>query len=161
MVAEPEKLVQKALDNLAVAAHAKAAELAHERLHGRLPAYLRALHLRRAEDGMEVVLEPSAGWIEDGLPKRDMRELLLSSPKAKTAKDGTKYLAVPMRPQTSSLSEARAASPAFVTVTSRSAGWEHPGLSPAHILRHAGEWGRHEFEERIWPELLRELLDDV
>jgi len=71
-------------------------EQAHQRLHTRREPYLAGLSLR--EDGQLyiVALASSADWIEDGMEPRDMRESLLSSPHARTSRDGHRYLVVPM-----------------------------------------------------------------
>jgi hypothetical protein len=44
-----------------------------------------------------VVLQADARWIDDGTPPHNMLEDLLASPKAKTAKDGSKYLIIPFK----------------------------------------------------------------
>lgn len=86
---------EEATQELAAMAHAKAVELAHERLHSRRQKYVDALHLTQ-EDGVWVLsLDASAVWIEDGLPRHSMLDALLASPKAQRAADGSAYLVVP------------------------------------------------------------------
>lgn len=43
-----------------------------------------------------VTIDESAAWIEEGKPSVFMRWLLDNNPKAKTAKDGSRYAAIPM-----------------------------------------------------------------
>lgn len=85
----------EAARDLSVMVHAKAVELANEKLHSRRQMYIDALSMRE-EDGVFILaLDASAGWIEDGMPRHNMLEALLASPKAKLAADGSRYLVVP------------------------------------------------------------------
>lgn len=63
--------------------------------------YVRSLQegLRFPEDltGEVFSTSPYAAVIETGQPARDMKPALLASPKAKTGKDGKKYITIPFR----------------------------------------------------------------
>jgi len=65
-------------------------------LHSSRDKYLDALSFSQVGPETWVVsLERKARWIEDGMAKHEMIDDLLKSSKTKTAKDGTRYLAVP------------------------------------------------------------------
>jgi hypothetical protein len=90
------------LDNaaqlLAAQADAHIKEQAAERLHTRKDEYVEALDLQPVGKGVyAVTLKAEARWIEDGMEPHNMLEDLLASDKAKTAKDGSKYLVVPFK----------------------------------------------------------------
>lgn len=63
--------------------------------------YVRSIQegLRFPEDltGEVFTTSPHSSYIEDGQPAHDLKPGLLSSPKAKTGKDGKKYITVPYR----------------------------------------------------------------
>ena len=82
---------------LVSATYAHIGELAHAKLHSRLKIYMDALTMAEVNDSTWVInLEAKARWIDDGIPAgREMIDDLLKSPKAKRAKDGSKYLVVP------------------------------------------------------------------
>lgn len=83
---------------LAAQTHAHIVEEASEKLHSSKDAYMDALSFSKVGPETWVVsLERKALWIEDGMQKQEMIDNLLKSSKAKTAKDGSKYLAVPFR----------------------------------------------------------------
>jgi hypothetical protein len=87
---------RRAAATLAPAMHAHALELAGERLHARREMFVENLHFtEEGNDTYLITLDASARWIDDGFEERDMKPDLLASPKAKTAKDGSKYLVVP------------------------------------------------------------------
>jgi len=74
----------------------KAVELANQKLHSRRKMYVDALSIKEGEDDVWLVsLAGSARWIDDGKSSWNMLEDLLKSPKAKTAKDGSKYIVIP------------------------------------------------------------------
>jgi len=81
--------------DLAQMTYGKAVELASERLHSRRQMFIDGLSTYE-EDGVWVLhLDASVGWIEDGMPEHNMLDDLLSSPKAKTAADGSTYVTIP------------------------------------------------------------------
>lgn len=90
-----ESSLDDASKSLSAMAYAKATELAQEKLHSRRQMFLDALSLYE-EDGIQVLaLAASARWIDDGQSAHNQLDYLLTSPKAKLAKDGSKYLIVP------------------------------------------------------------------
>ena len=70
-------------------------ELANERLHSRRQKYLDNLKPKVEEDCYILELDASQLWVEEGMEPHNMLDDLLSSPKAKHAKDGSMYLIVP------------------------------------------------------------------
>lgn len=64
-------------------------------------AYVRSIEngIRFTENlvGEVTSNSPYGGILEDGQPARDMKPKMLASPKAKTGKDGKKYITVPFR----------------------------------------------------------------
>lgn len=84
--------------DLAKTIHARAIDLAGQKLKGRRQMYVQALDVFPAdgEDVWIVSLKASARWIDDGQPKHSMLDALLASPKTKVSKkDGSKYVVVP------------------------------------------------------------------
>ena len=92
---EVEAALQDGVKNLAAMTHAKVAELASEKLHGRRQQYMDNLDFEEVVPGLWVVsLDQAALWIEEGRKAGDMTEDLLRKG-AKTAKDGSRYKAIP------------------------------------------------------------------
>lgn len=93
---ELEKDLKKAVGGLASMTHAKVNELANNDLKSLSKKYKDALSFQQLEDNLWVVSldMDKAGFIEDGRKSGFMQELL-DSPKAKTSKDGNKYLSIP------------------------------------------------------------------
>lgn len=93
--------------NLAVAQLAqntynKAVEMTSSRLHGTRQQYINALNMKQESPGVYVVyLDPSVSHLEDGYARFEMLPKLAQGPKAKTAKDGHKYVVIPMQKTTS------------------------------------------------------------
>lgn len=93
-----KKELNRAVSKLAAAAKDHAVGLASERLHSRRETFVKALDYFKAEEGVYVLnLDHEARWIDDGLPARNLTEIMLKSPKAKTAKDGSKFLSIPFQ----------------------------------------------------------------
>lgn len=92
-----EQAMKDAARDLAVQAHAHIVEEVQQKLHSTRQKYLDALSYTQVdEDTWVISLDKPALFIEDGLPpNKDMLDGLLKSPKAKTAKDGSRYLIVP------------------------------------------------------------------
>lgn len=67
-------------------------------------------------------------YIRDGVRPYDMKPGLLASPRARTSKNGVRYLVVPIR-----TSPNRFAERVFRIVTSKSKGWIHPGTPPRRL----------------------------
>jgi hypothetical protein len=84
--------------DLTVATHAHIVEEANRRLHTRRGMFIDSLsYFQINEDTWVVSLEAKARWIDDGLPEHNMLDDLLKSPKAKTAKDGSRYIVIPFK----------------------------------------------------------------
>jgi hypothetical protein len=91
-----EKALQAAARDLAVQTHAHITEQVQEKLHSTRDKYLEHLKVSEvSKDTWIITLDQKAMWIEAGMDEHEMLDDLLSSPKAKTAKDGSKYLVVP------------------------------------------------------------------
>lgn len=85
-----------AAKDLAAMTHAKAVELAGARLHSRRQMFVDALKYHQVEENLWVVsLDAKMRWIDDGQSQHNMLAALLASPKAKHAKDGSKYIVIP------------------------------------------------------------------
>lgn len=73
-------------------------EQANKRLHTRREMFIEGLTHAQVDDTTFVVnLDAKVRWIDDGMPPHNMVDDLLKSKKAKTAKDGSKYVVVPFR----------------------------------------------------------------
>jgi hypothetical protein len=94
-LAEAAKRVNR---ELAESGKNKAIELAASRLHSRRKMFIEGVSTFEAEQGVWVLhLDAKVRWIDDGMGQHDMLDNLLSSKKAKRAKDGSVYLIVPFR----------------------------------------------------------------
>lgn len=82
---------------LAMQAHAHVLELAESELHSRRDKFVRGLKFEQVSQHTWMIVVPSEiVWIEEGLPENfEMLDHLLQSPKARTAKDGSRYVIVP------------------------------------------------------------------
>lgn len=73
-------------------------EEAGKKLHTRRQMFLDGLTHFQLDDNTWVVnLDAKVKWIDDGMSAHNMIDDLLKSPKAKTAKDGSKYMVVPFQ----------------------------------------------------------------
>lgn len=89
-------VMKSAVRDLTVATHAHIVEKASEKLHSRRQMYIDSLTIKPISDTTWIVnLDAKARWIEDGMEPHNMLDSLLKSPKAKTAKDGSKYMVIP------------------------------------------------------------------
>lgn len=83
---------------LSAMVYSKVVDYAGQRLNSRYAMYLQGLKQPVEVDGVFVVeLDAKLMWIEDGMEPHDMLDKLLASPKAKTSKDGSKYVVVPFK----------------------------------------------------------------
>lgn len=88
--------LRKAIAGVAAQIHGRLAKQAGKVLHSRREQYVDALITKPVNEDVWIVsLDGSARWIEDGMPAHNMLDSLLASKKAKTAKDGSKYVVVP------------------------------------------------------------------
>lgn len=78
--------------------HAHILEQVNQRLHSRQPMFTEALRYQQVDDHTWVITVPArVRWIEDGMKAGSMLPALLKSAKAKTAKDGSRYIVVPFK----------------------------------------------------------------
>lgn len=93
-----EEAIVKGVGALAAATHAKALEMANEKLHTTSGVYKEALSFKKLEGNIWVVSldMKKAGWIEDGLKPGFMKQLL-NGKSAKTNADGGKYAIIPFQ----------------------------------------------------------------
>ncbi len=92
---EVQEAITQGVKQLASMTHAKTQELASEKLQSTRQTYLDNLEFEEIQEGIWVVsLDQPALWIEEGRKSGDMTEDLLRK-NAKTAKDGSKYKAIP------------------------------------------------------------------
>jgi hypothetical protein len=90
--------MQAAGQRLLIMTRAHIIEEANKKLHTRRQMYIDGLSHFQIDDSTYVInLDASVRWIDDGQPAHSMVDDLLKSKKAKTAKDGSKYLVVPFR----------------------------------------------------------------
>lgn len=97
-----EKVIQAELQSaaqvLTAMVYSKVIDYAGQRLHSRHQMYLEGLKPPVLVDGVWVVeLDAKLMWIEDGMEPYDMLDGLLASPKAKTDKQGNRYVVVPFK----------------------------------------------------------------
>ncbi len=92
-----DRAMKDAARDLAAQTHAHIVEQVQEKLHSTRQKYIDALHIEQVDDDTWLIsLEKGAMFIEEGLPPNtDMLDGLLKSAKAKTAKDGSRYIVVP------------------------------------------------------------------
>lgn len=91
-----KKALDKAVKELANEAYKHMRQEADSKLHSRRELFLENLSFDEEDDGVFIItLGAKARWIDDGMPEHNMLDDLLASPKAKTAKDGSRYLVVP------------------------------------------------------------------
>jgi len=95
---EVEQSVTKAVEAVSMATHARAGEMAKEKLGSTQYAYIDALSWKKISDGFWLVeLDmKKAGWIEEGRKSGFMEELLRGK-SAKTSAKGKKYAVIPFK----------------------------------------------------------------
>lgn len=90
------KVMSDAARDLAVQTHAHIVEEVNAKLHSTRQKFLDALSIKQVDnDTWSISLDHSAMFIEEGMKQTDLLEGLLKSNKAKTAKDGSRYIVVP------------------------------------------------------------------
>ena len=83
---------------LSAMAHAHVVEEANKKLHSRQEMFTKGLRYQQIDDHTwAIVIPASILWIEDGMEAHSMLPDLLRSPKAKVAKDGSRYVVVPFK----------------------------------------------------------------
>lgn len=90
--------LRRAAEQLAIQTHAHVVEQANAKLRSRLRPFLQNLTFGKVGDDVWAitVLRPGL-WIEEGKPAGEMIDDLLKAKSAKTAKDGSRYVAVPFQ----------------------------------------------------------------
>lgn len=89
---------REAARDLAAQSHAHLVEEAQANLHSSREKYIKGLSLKQVDrDTWVVTLDKSAMFIEEGMMEHEMIDDLLKSKKAKTAKDGSRYVMVPFQ----------------------------------------------------------------
>lgn len=92
---EAKKAIEDGVKALAASTHAKVKEFASSKLSTTRKMYMDNLDFQEVQPGIWVVsLDAPALWIEEGRKSGDMTEDLLKN-NAHTAKDGSKYKAIP------------------------------------------------------------------
>lgn len=88
-----------AIKDIAAQSYSHIQEKVQNNLHSSRQKYLDELKIEQVNDDVWMIsLGPKAMWIEEGIqPNKEMIDDILKSPKAKRAKDGSKYLAVPFK----------------------------------------------------------------
>lgn len=94
-----QRAMQDAARDLTTQTHAHILEEVQSKLHSTREKYVKALSFKQVDaDTWVIELDKSAMFIEEGLKSNfDMLDGLLKSPKAKTAKDGSRYIVVPFQ----------------------------------------------------------------
>src|SRR5262245_3024606 len=96
MKEQVEGMRREAAKQLATAIHAKAKEIASQRLNTRRKMFIKNLKLIAVNEDLSVIrLNAKVRWIDDGQKEHNMLDDLLKSPNADTAKDGSKYIVIP------------------------------------------------------------------
>lgn len=109
----------QAAASLTAATHAKMMELANQRLHSRRQPFADALSFKEVQKDVWLIsLEKKAVWIDDGMKAHEMVNDMLKSRKAKTAKDGSRYLSVPLAQNKSGAGATKAQNDLSATVKS-------------------------------------------
>jgi len=90
--------LRRAAEQLAIQTHAHVVEQANAKLRSRLRPFLQNLTFGKVGDDVWAitVLRPGL-WIEEGRPAGEMIDDLLKAKTAKTAKDGSRYVAIPFQ----------------------------------------------------------------
>lgn len=112
-----KKALNDAARDLSLQAHAHIVEKVQEKLHSTRERYLAALSYEQVDDSTWIInLDKSALWIEEGQPEHNMLDNLLKSKKARTAKDGSKFVAVPFQHNKGPTQQTKAAQDLTATI---------------------------------------------
>lgn len=96
MEQEAREALEKGVKLLAMSTHAHVLEQAQQKLHSRLSMFKDGLEYQETDNVYSIIIPDKIGWIEEGLPARNLKDVLLKSPKAKTGKNG-KYMSIPFK----------------------------------------------------------------
>lgn len=98
LTSEIENRAKQAMGLLQQQIYGKIVEKAQEKLKSTRSTYIQNLGMINDQDNLWVVyLKKEAAWIEDGLKPHEMIDNLTKGPKAKTAKDGSRYNIIPFK----------------------------------------------------------------
>jgi hypothetical protein len=98
LVEQVKQRLGVAAKHLSMQTHAHVKEQAAIKLKTRLEMYNENLDFEQIDTNTWAIIVREKGrWIEDGMEPHSMLDDLLKSPKAKRAKDGSKYLVVPFK----------------------------------------------------------------
>lgn len=93
-----DQALKNAAQSLAMQSHAHLMEEVNSKLNSTRQRYSDALTFAPVNENTWIIsLDRTMMWLEEGLPEHEMLDNLLKSPKAKLAKDGSKYLVVPFQ----------------------------------------------------------------
>lgn len=93
-----DKMVSQEVGKLAAMCRSHIVEEAQLKLKSRFDMFVESLRLVRLGDqAWAVELDARAVWIDEGLPARNLLDVLLAGPKARRAKDGHKFAIVPFQ----------------------------------------------------------------
>ena len=114
------KAMQDAARDLTTQTHAHILEEVQAKLHSTRQKYVDALSFKQVDSDTWVIeLGKDAMFIEEGIkPNMDMLDGLLKSPKAKIAKDGSRYIVVPFEHKKGATSQTPAQSTLTNTIKS-------------------------------------------
>lgn len=97
MADQIEEVLKHSIEQLATQTHAHILEQAQEKLHSTREQFTQALKLEETDGVWDISLDAKSAWMDEGIPAGfDMLPGFLSSPKAKTGKNG-KYLVIPFK----------------------------------------------------------------
>jgi hypothetical protein len=109
--------LKQAAESLSAQAYGHLLEQVQKNLHSTRSKYVDALSFKKVGASTWIInLDHSAMWIEDGMPEHEMLDNLLKSPKAKRAKDGSRYLVVPFQHNKGPTSQTQAAQDLTATI---------------------------------------------
>ncbi|HUM43273.1 MAG TPA: hypothetical protein PKI14_10020 [Fervidobacterium sp.] len=96
------KEAHREMEMVAMQAHGLIVEKATQKMRSTRQMYLDALGIEHVggnggQDIWSITLKKSAAFLEDGKEAHNALQYFLNSPKAKTAKDGGKYLVIPFK----------------------------------------------------------------
>lgn len=91
------KALDDAVGTLAIQSHSHLLENAQSKLKSTREKYVSALNFKKDAGEWTIQLDKSAMWIEEGMAEHEMIDDLLSSPKAKMSKDGSRFIIIPFQ----------------------------------------------------------------
>lgn len=112
-----DRALKDAAQSLAMQSHAHLMEEVQSKLHSTRERYSDALTFAPVNENTWVIsLDRTMMWLEEGMPEHEMLDSLLRSPKAKLAKDGSKYLVVPFQHNKGGTQQTQAAKDLTTTI---------------------------------------------